>query len=320
MYIFAHSDLAMAQHRWNITDTDWQPCTKLGDWFEEEQKLLNNFVLEYFTNKFIPHEKGSPANDEERYFFKEYLQGEPIDIDDLGTDTLTKDTAEKLKTQCRDLLDYAFVALCFPYGNPPKKTFEEERQQFPLCAQDAYRCFTEKWTREYPGRLNVPIQIKECLSLLDAKRELKAFFQGPGQRAKTVKVVTIGHGGPGGLFRIRNEGQAIPSRQITATVEEVAKLTEFPLLVDVVFCQCHAWDQLQCSINPDRIQVHALATPEKPRVPIVGRYRVYACTDIPVQDASGNRQFVSGEIPRLREYLLDFEAEDTNSEMQVDSA
>ncbi len=274
---------------------------------------MNDLVLDYVTTKFIPRDKGS-ANEDERNSFKDYLRGEPIDIDDLGDDTETQDTAERLNTEHKDLVDCAFVFLCFPYGNPPK-TFGEEQQLFPLCAEDAYQCFTDKWMGLHPDK---PIyhEVKECLSLGDAKTALISFFENVGQRAKQVKVVTIGQGGPGGLFRMKNEGQAFPSKKITEMVDKVIT-TQYPRLVDVVFCQCHASMQLQ-SADSDRVQVHALAQPQiGSRVKYIGRYRVQYQGGPPVRDEAGNRDFVSGMIPLLREYLLDFEAEET--EMQVDT-
>ncbi len=304
LYFFPHPDMAEVNvYNWDIVDTDWQPLTGLGDWFEKEQELVDTLVLNCFTNTLIPHKEGS-ANKEERELLIDYIRGGPTDIDDLGDDAVFHDQAEELRTEYEKLEDCAFLALCFPYGKK-RKTFEEEKRLFSLAADDAFRFFTEKWKAVNRDEGKVRTQKEICLTLAEAKTSIERFFGGIGQRAKAVKVITIGHGAPGGLFRMRDEGTPVPSNEIPNTVGKSIENTVFPLQMDVVFCQCHACDNLPETSDPDRVQVNALATSENRKIRFGGKYKVYGGTRIPVQDADGNRQFVTGKIPRLREYLSD---------------
>ena len=301
VYFFPHPDMAeLNVYSRNILDSDWQPLKGLGDWFETEQQLVDKLVLNGFTNTLIPHKAGL-ANKEERELLIDYLRGEPIDVDDLGNTTEFHDQAEKRRTEYEKLVDCAFLGLCFPYGTK-RKTFEEEKQVFSLVADDAFRCFTEKWKAVHGDEGKVCMEKENCLTLAEAKTSLEKFFGGIGQRAKSVKVITIGHGAPGGLFSMRDEGTPVPSNEIANTVEKSMGNTMFPRQVDVVFCQCHACDNLPEITDTNLAQANTLAKPDNREIPIGGKFKV---TWNPVRDAAGNPQVETGTIPRPREYLSD---------------
>ncbi len=296
LYFFPHIDMAEVNlYNWDIVDTDWEPLTGLGDRFEKEQEQVNSLFLKYFADASVPQKEGT-AKEKQREYLISYLRGDPIDFDCLDTDS---DDAKELQAKYKDFVDCAFIALCFPLGIK-LKTFEEEKEQFPMAADCAFNLFTETWKTHRGDEGKVTIEKKNCHSLAETKAALEQFFRGIGQRAKAVKVLTIGHGAAEGLFGMKDEEKPVPSKEITDNVVKMINSITSIQQVDVVLCQCYGCDNLPATTD-NRMKVNALAKPEDPKVPIFGRYKWYDRKIITDQD--GNRQFESATVPLLDEYM-----------------